>query len=165
MDRDKDNIEEAILECKIHVNEQVVTVIGEQHTGTDIKHAAIKQGVHINENFMLSIEDEPGKTRTVDDKEMLTVRENSCFVASPKPDTSKIEIAVNAQPHSVTDPEMTFEQIVGVAFPDHKPNPNIVFSMTYSRAASEPYAGTLGPGGSVKVKSGTTFDVTITDKS
>jgi hypothetical protein len=53
---------------------------------------------------------------------------------------------------------------VQLAFPDLH-NPNSVFSVTYRKAAATPSEGELGAGGVVKIKKGTIFNVTQTDKS
>ena len=164
MNQNRTNTEEATVECKIRVNEEVVAVVGERHTPADIKRAAIEQGVSIEMDFVLSIEEEPGKTRIVEGEEVIVVVEDTCFIAAPKPVTT-FEIVVNTRPHAVADRKVTFEQVVELAFPNYQPNPNVVFSMTYRHAASEPYAGDLGLGGGVEVKNGTVFNVTKTDKS
>ena len=75
-----------------------------------------------------------------------------------------LEIIVNARPYTVTDPEVTFEQVVQFAFPGAH-EANVVFSMTYRHAASKPHAGELGPGGVVEVKKDTVFNVTRTVQS
>ncbi|MGA2241146.1 MAG: multiubiquitin domain-containing protein [Verrucomicrobiota bacterium] len=86
------------------------------------------------------------------------------FVTGPKPVTD-YEIIVNARPRIVHDEDVTFEQVVELAFPGPH-GPNITFSMTYRHAASKPHAGELGAGGVVEVKhKGTIFNVTKTDKS
>ena len=74
------------------------------------------------------------------------------------------EIIVNARPYTVTEREVTFEQIVQLAFPGTH-EANVVFSMTYRHAASKPHSGELGPGGVVEVKNGTVFNVTRTVQS
>jgi hypothetical protein len=74
------------------------------------------------------------------------------------------EIIVNARPHVVHGREVTFEQIVQLAFPGAH-EPNVVFSMTYRHAASKPHNGELGPGGTVEVKKDTIFNVTRTVQS
>lgn len=75
------------------------------------------------------------------------------------------EIIVNSRPRTVNARTVTFEQIVQLAFPGQH-EPNVVFSMTYRRAASTPPAGELGVGGSVDVKKkGTVFNVTRTVQS
>jgi len=85
------------------------------------------------------------------------------FITAPKP-SPKIEIIVNARPRIVTGPDVTFEQIVQLAFPG-APEANVVFSMTYRHAKSKPNQGELGIGGVVTVKKGTTFNVTRTVQS
>jgi hypothetical protein len=74
------------------------------------------------------------------------------------------EIVVNARKRTVPGDEVSFEQIVQLAFPGSH-DPNTAFSMTYRHAASEPHAGELGAGGHVKVKNGTIFNVTKTIRS
>jgi hypothetical protein len=78
--------------------------------------------------------------------------------------TRSFEIIVNARPHTVTEREISFEQIVQLAFPGTH-EANVVFSMTYRHAASKPHSGDLGPGGTVEVKKGTVFNVTRTVQS
>jgi hypothetical protein len=86
------------------------------------------------------------------------------FVTGPKPVTD-YEIIVNARPRIVHDEDVTFEQVVALAFPGPHGG-NIIFSVTYRHAVSKPHAGELGAGGVVEVKKkGTIFNVTKTDKS
>ncbi|MEO6003422.1 MAG: multiubiquitin domain-containing protein [Opitutus sp.] len=86
------------------------------------------------------------------------------FITGPKPPLT-FEIMVNSRPEIVNDRRVTFEQVVQLAFLGPH-GPNIVFSMTYRHAASEPHAGELGASGAVEVKKkGTIFNVTKTDKS
>lgn len=76
------------MECRIRVNERVVKVTGEHHTGASIKQAAIAQDVSIEADFVLSIEDEPRKTRIVNDEEEILVMDETCFVAVADDDNS-----------------------------------------------------------------------------
>jgi hypothetical protein len=86
------------------------------------------------------------------------------FITGPKP-VIDFEIIVNARPRIVHEEDVTFEQVVQLAFPGPH-GPTIMFSMTYRHAVSKPHAGELGPGGVVEVKKkGTIFNVTKTDKS
>jgi len=75
-----------------------------------------------------------------------------------------VEIIVNTRPRSVQGPTVTFEQVVALAFPGTHA-PNVVFSMTYRKAASRPHAGELGANGIVTIKKGTVFNVTRTVQS
>ena len=75
-----------------------------------------------------------------------------------------IEIIVNTRPRTVAGPTVTFEEIVELAFPGPH-EANVVFSMTFRKAASTPHAGELGAHGSVTIKLGTVFNVTRTVQS
>ena len=108
-----------------------------------------------------------GKNRLVEPDELidLTAPGIEHFISALKPATT-FEIIVNAQPHIVNDRQVTFEQVVQLAFPGCQSESNVTFSMTYRHAASKPHAGELGPSGKVEVKSqGTIFNVTKTIQS
>jgi hypothetical protein len=86
------------------------------------------------------------------------------FITAPRPPKT-FEIIVNSRPREVDQKQVTFEQVVQLAFPGPHET-NVVFSMTYRHAASTPHAGELGAGGSVEVKKkGTVFNVTRTVQS
>jgi hypothetical protein len=106
-----------------------------------------------------------GEDRLISAQEMidLTAPGVERFITASRPAT-EIEIIVNGRPRVVLGQTVTFEQIVQLAFPDLH-NPNSVFSVTYRKAASTPPEGELGAGGVVKIKKGTIFNVTQTDKS
>jgi hypothetical protein len=81
----------------------------------------------------------------------------------PKP----ITIIVNGEPHVVPKEEITFAEVVALAFPDGPQGPNIIYSVTYRKGPDQKPKGILPEGGSVKVKvkEGMIFDVRVTDKS
>lgn len=120
---------------------------------------------NVGDNQAVFLEVRGGEDRLIEPQEMIDLTAPSVerFITAPKQKTD-IEIIVNGRPRVVTGPEVTFEQIVQLAFPGSH-NPNIVFSITYRKAASIPPEGELGVGGIVKIKKGTTFNVTKTDKS
>lgn len=75
-------------------------------------------------------------------------------------------IIVNAQEKIVTTKDVTFEQVVDLAYDGHPPQgENWVFTVTYRRGTDESPQGSLVKGTSVKVKKGMVFNVTATDKS
>lgn len=87
------------------------------------------------------------------------------FVTAPRPNMGFV-IVVNSVEETVPDKQVTFEQVVKLAYPDAPPETNVKFSMTYRNAASFPHAGELGEGGSVEVrKHGSIFNVTRTVQS
>lgn len=80
---------------------------------------------------------------------------------TPKP----ITIIVNTRPKTVTQRELTFQEIINLAF-DNPPNgPNISFTITYRKGEGHKKEGTLVEGESIKIKEGMIFNVTATDKS
>lgn len=76
----------------------------------------------------------------------------------------EVAIIVNGRERTVEEKEVSFEEVVELAFPGSPSGPNIVYTAAYRKAAGN-RSGDLLPGQSVKVKEGTIFDVTQTDKS
>ncbi|MGB7220080.1 MAG: multiubiquitin domain-containing protein [Vicinamibacterales bacterium] len=74
-------------------------------------------------------------------------------------------IIVNGRQKMVTAKEMSFADIVALAFDNPPTGPNIVFTVTYRKGEGDKPEGTLVPGGTVKIKDGMVFNVTATDKS
>lgn len=115
------------------------------------------------DDLVIYLEVRGGEDRLVEPGELidLTTPGVERFFTAPRP---TYEIIVNARPKTVPGPDVTFEQIVQLAFPGPH-DPNTVFSMSYRHAASKPPSGELGAGGVVKVKNGTVFNVTRTTQS
>ena len=72
-------------------------------------------------------------------------------------------IVVNGRPREVSERELTYLQVVQLAYPGEVPTENIVFTVTYSYHNGKD--GTLVDGQSVKVKDRMVFNVRKTDKS
>ena len=77
----------------------------------------------------------------------------------------RIEITVNGREKVVTSGELSFDEVVRLAFDPPPSGPYIMITVTYRNGAGRPREGTLGAGQSVKVQDGTVFNVTATDKS
>lgn len=75
-------------EIEITLNEKPVRLVGREHTGREIKDAAIAQGVNIQPNFVLSIERGRGKTEVVGDTDTVKLHPNERFVAIADDDNS-----------------------------------------------------------------------------
>jgi len=76
-----------------------------------------------------------------------------------------IMIIVNAQEKTLTKKELTFGEVVALAFPSPT-GETTVYTVTYRRGDNEHKPeGTLSEGESVKIKNGTIFNVTATNKS
>jgi hypothetical protein len=76
-----------------------------------------------------------------------------------------ITIVVNGTQKTVPKDDLTFDEIVKLAFETPPYGENTLFSVTYRRGHGNKPEGILAPGESVKVKEGMIFDVTATDKS
>lgn len=74
-------------------------------------------------------------------------------------------IIVNGREIEVAEKRHSFDNLVALAYPGTAPAPNVVYSITYSRAASTPHSGELGQGGFINVKNGTRINVTCTVQS
>ncbi len=74
-------------------------------------------------------------------------------------------IVVNGRPHEWDEKEISFEQVVGFAYPNPPQGGNIEYTVSYRRAQGNKPEGTLKAGETVKVKDGMIFDVTATDLS
>ncbi|OZE28049.1 hypothetical protein CH278_24270 [Rhodococcus sp. 05-2254-5] len=74
-------------QIRVTVNRRSVTLDGIQHTGTSIKDAAIRQGVPIQADFLLSRKDGQ-KFKPVGDDELIRVRNDDEFRANDGDDNS-----------------------------------------------------------------------------
>lgn len=74
-------------------------------------------------------------------------------------------IIVNGRPKVVTKKELSFAEIVALAFDNPPQGPNIVITVTYRRGEGNKPEGSLVEGETVRIKEGMIFNVTATDKS
>lgn len=77
----------------------------------------------------------------------------------------EFKIIVNGREKTVSSKELSFDEVVALAFDDPPTGENIVITVAYRRGHGDKPAGTLGEGETVKIKDGMIFDVTATDKS
>lgn len=73
---------------EVTVNDKPVVLDGAKQTGASVKKAAIEQKVNIKQDFVLSIELGGGKTKLVNDKEHIEVRDGERFLAIENDDNS-----------------------------------------------------------------------------
>ena len=77
-----------------------------------------------------------------------------------------ITIIVNGREKIVSERELTFDQVVKLAFDNPPYGTNTLFTITYRKSGNEHQPeGHLVEGATVKVKKGSIFNVTATDKS
>ena len=81
-----------------------------------------------------------------------------------EPKTVTIIVNGRAKPWPKNE-DISFEQVVALAFPNPPSGDGIQFTVQYTRGNGHKPAGTLVEGQSVKVKDGMEFDVTQTNRS
>jgi hypothetical protein len=74
-------------------------------------------------------------------------------------------IEVNGRDREVHGKEISFEEVVKLAFDPVPEGENIVIAVTYRGAKGPKHEGILSPGESVEIKSGTSFVVKVNNKS
>jgi hypothetical protein len=72
----------------ISVNNKPVRIVGHEHTGLQIKEAAIAAGVRVQLDFVLSEELKDGRSRIIGDTQRIRVEPSACFEAIPNDDHS-----------------------------------------------------------------------------
>ena len=78
---------------------------------------------------------------------------------------SKTIIIVNTRQKEVEGKEVTFEQILALAFENPPTGENIEITAAYRDGPGQNKEGTFRPGQTVRIKKDMIFDVTATDKS
>lgn len=77
-----------------------------------------------------------------------------------------VTIVVDGTPYEVPKKEnITYVEVVTLAYPDYPQHPEITYSVTYTRGHGDKPEGILAPGGSVRVKEGMSFRVNRTGQS
>lgn len=74
-------------------------------------------------------------------------------------------IIVNGRTKEVTGKELSYAQVVALAFDSPPTGENVFFTITYRRGEGNKPEGTLVEGETVKIKEGMIFNVTATNKS
>ncbi|MDO8381001.1 multiubiquitin domain-containing protein [Phenylobacterium sp.] len=75
------------------------------------------------------------------------------------------EIVVNARKVKVTSRDLTYAQVVALAFNPVPTGPDVIFTVTYRKGPPANPKGTLPEGGTVTIKNGMIFVVTQTNRS
>lgn len=82
-----------------------------------------------------------------------------------QPNDKGFSIVVNGRKKTVEEEELTFDQVVGLAYDNPPTGEFICFTITYRNAGGRKPEGTLVEGQVVKVRDGTILNVSVTDKS
>jgi hypothetical protein len=86
-------------------------------------------------------------------------------VAAQQEGVKTYNIVVNGRQQTIAGNELSYDQVVKLAYPNPLTGPNVLISVTYRRGIGDKPEGTLSPGQSVRLKDGMIFDVVVTDKS
>lgn len=81
------------------------------------------------------------------------------------PDDKTHLITVNGRQRRVENDELSFDELVELAFNDPARGPQIVFTITFREAGGRIPEGELDEGQRLKVRDGTIINVTRTDQS
>ena len=76
-----------------------------------------------------------------------------------------ITIYVNTDEHQVEPGELTFQEVVKLAYPDIAGDPNILFKVSYRLGRGHSELKTLAEGGEVEAREGMIFNVTYETRS
>lgn len=79
--------------------------------------------------------------------------------------SKELTIIVNGREKVVSQRELSFTDLVKLAFGNAPNGGNTIYTITYRRGEGNKPEGTLVEGESVKIKEGMIFNVTPTDKS
>lgn len=82
-----------------------------------------------------------------------------------KPDDKTFSITINGRQRHVEKDELSFDELVDLAFDDPARGPQIVFTITFREAGGRISEGELDEGQRLKVQDGTIINVTRTDQS
>ena len=77
----------------------------------------------------------------------------------------EFNVLVNAREKIWTEKEITFDEVVILAFGAISPDPNVSYTITYKKGDNNKPEGIMVKGDEVKVKNGMRFNVTQTNRS
>jgi hypothetical protein len=98
------------------------------------------------------------------DRETVNLKEGEHFHSGP-PQKKEFTIIVNGKKKVVAKRELSFDELVALAFNPVPTGPNVLFTITYEGGPRENPEGTLMKGQIVRIKDGMIFNVKHTDKS
>ncbi len=77
----------------------------------------------------------------------------------------EVTIIVNTREKTWNKKEISYEEVIVLAFGSYSDDENIVYTVTFSKGPESHHEGSMVKGDSVKVKNGMIFNVTQTNKS
>ncbi|HNB54026.1 MAG TPA: multiubiquitin domain-containing protein, partial [Anaerolineales bacterium] len=96
--------------------------------------------------------------------EVIHLKEDEHFHSAPARE-KEITIIVNGQKKVVKAKELSFAEVVALAFSPVPTGPDVMFTITFQKGPHPKAEGHLYEGATVKIKNGMIFNVTSTNKS
>ncbi|MBI5066932.1 MAG: multiubiquitin domain-containing protein [Deltaproteobacteria bacterium] len=79
--------------------------------------------------------------------------------------TKEVQVFVNSRPKTVSEKEISYAEIVKLAFADAFQNPNTLYTVTYRYADGDKRGGSMVEGDTIKVKKEMQFNVQFSTRS
>lgn len=99
-----------------------------------------------------------------DQEHKIAIKNGAKFI-SCRTDSKKVNIIVNGTAEEVDKGDISYNEIVILAFPDFPQHPERTYSVTYEKGQASKPSGILSPGGAVTVKNRMVFKVKHTGQS
>ncbi|MCI0601813.1 multiubiquitin domain-containing protein [bacterium] len=147
-------------EVRIHIDQKLHVSPNPTIGEAIYKLGDIEPGLVLYREVTGNREDQP----IPNDQEIIHLKDGEHF-HSGSAKGKEFTIIVNGRKKVVTKKELSFNEIVALAFDPVPTGENILFTITYEGGPHPNLEGTLMPGGKVKIKDGMIFNVTQTDKS
>lgn len=138
--------------------------IAENATIGDLVQALRKAGAPVGdsvEDLTLWIDDNEVRCRKHQKLHECGIRHGHHVHCHPR----AVTIIVNTRPKKWSKREISYEEVVILAFGSYSEDPNVVYTVTFSKGPDHKREGSMVKGQSVKVKEGMVFNVTQTNKS
>jgi hypothetical protein len=130
-------------------------------TGAEIRDIG---NIPIEDEIFLSVKKPWEDELVLEDTKVNLARPEIEHFYSKKKDV-KVTLVVNGKQKPWSEKQITFEQIVVLAFGKYDPNPNICYTVTYDRGPRQNLEGSMVKGDEVFVQNKMIFNVSATDKS
>jgi hypothetical protein len=82
-----------------------------------------------------------------------------------KKTSKEYTIIINAREHKISEDQVSFDDVIRMAFGEVSSDPNVAYTVTYKRGQGNKPEGSMVKGDSVKIKEGMIFNATSTNKS
>lgn len=146
-------------EVRVHIDENIY-MSPTPTTGHALYELGHIEGRELFKEVQGDHEDPP----VPNDERELHLREDKHF-HSAQVREEKFHIVVNLERKEVDKRDLTFREVVTIAFANPDFGPNVVWTVTFKKAVAPKHEGTLIEGGKVEIKNGTIFNVSKTNKS